>query len=125
MELKVIGEDARCGLTLDELRGFVQQTEDWPGKTWLDCYVPHENPDKPPVISAMMGIYAGENIACPRCAAPLRGEPVNHPISRVDNISHICNNCGNAEAVFNHFWPDSPLPPIDKKIQPFSGSRQR
>lgn len=118
MELKIIGEDKRCGLTLAEVRSFVSQTEDWPGETWMDGYVPHENPAKPPVVAALMGLYAGENTACPRCSAPLRGEPVMHPISRVDNVSRICNNCGNLEAVHNHFWPDKDLPPINERIVP-------
>ena len=84
--------------------------------------MPHENPAKPPVVAAMMGIYGGENIKCPRCGAPLRGQPVDHPISRVDNVSHICNRCGNLEAIYNHFWPDKPLPPVDQTIQPVGGS---
>jgi hypothetical protein len=42
-------------------------------------------------------------------------------VSRVDNITRICSSCGNLEAVFNHFWPDKPLPPVTEDINPFAG----
>jgi hypothetical protein len=119
MELRMEGEDRERGFTLAELRQFARDTEDWPGDTWLDCLIPGKNPEKPQ-MAALMGLYAAENTNCPRCAAPLRGEPVMHPLSRVDNRTRICNDCGNAEAVFNHFWPDQPIPPLTEKIQPFT-----
>jgi hypothetical protein len=118
MELKMMAEDKRCGFTMGELRRFVSETEDWPDGTWLDCYVPQENPDKPQV-APMMGIYAGENMNCPRCGTPLRGEPVMHSLSRVDNSTRICSECGNAEAIFDMLWPGRDMPPVDQRIDTY------
>jgi hypothetical protein len=60
---------------------------------------------------------------CPRCAAPLREREALNSLSRVDNTTRICNDCGNAEAMFGHFWPDKPLPPLDQKILMSTGSK--
>jgi hypothetical protein len=35
----------------------------------------------------------------------------------VDNQTEICSDCGTAEAIFNHFWPDKPLPPLTEAIE--------
>jgi hypothetical protein len=54
---------------------------------------------------------------CPRCHADLHVVLVRNSRSRVDNTTYICSDCGMAEAVFNHFWPDKPLPPLDQEIE--------
>jgi hypothetical protein len=120
MKLTTMGKKGMHGLTLDDVRAFVRETEDWPGDTYMDCYIPTEDPEKH-MVAACMGLEAAENMNCPRCGTPLKGEPVNHALSRVDNSTRICSDCGNAEAVFNHFWPDQALPPLTEKIQPFAG----
>ena len=36
---------------------------------------------------------------CPRCKREIKGEPA---ISRKDNETEICSNCGTAEALSDH-----------------------
>ena len=40
---------------------------------------------------------------CPRCERNTIDQSVWDTISRTDNISHICNNCGMDEAMEDHF----------------------
>ena len=38
-------------------------------------------------------------LICPRCDEPCRGHPA---LSRRDNKTYICSDCGNAEAMNDH-----------------------
>lgn len=53
---------------------------------------------------------------CPRCGGGVpndtrRGE---YPgaLSRLDNRTYLCSDCGTAEAMFNFAHPGEPLPPF-------------
>ena len=57
---------------------------------------------------------------CSRCGGGIpndvqRGE---YPgaLSRLDNETYICSDCGFAEAMFNFTHRGEPLPPIDQRI---------
>jgi hypothetical protein len=58
---------------------------------------------------------------CPRCrgGVPNSAQPGAYPgaLSRLDNATYICSSCGQQEALFNHFHPGEPLPPISQEIQ--------
>jgi ribosomal protein S27AE len=58
---------------------------------------------------------------CPRCGADLHPRVAMNSVSRVDNKTYICTGCGNVEALFNHFWPDKPLPPVTENMNPYAG----
>lgn len=55
---------------------------------------------------------------CPRCGTPLNMmRPALNALSRVDNQTYICPDCGTAEALWD--WKHQgrqELPPLNKKI---------
>ena len=57
--------------------------------------------------------YAGP---CPRCggAIPNDAEPGAYPgaLSRVDNLTYVCSDCGGLEALFQWFNKGEPLPNV-------------
>lgn len=53
---------------------------------------------------------------CPRCGDTLQLQAVLNAVSRVDNKTYICVDCGTAEAMFNHYFPNRELPPLDEQI---------
>jgi hypothetical protein len=55
-------------------------------------------------------------VKCPRCNGDLHIVPARNATSRLDGKTRICSDCGNEEAMFNHFYPDRPLPPIDERV---------
>lgn len=51
---------------------------------------------------------------CPRCGEPLRERLALNALSRVDNATYICSQCGTDEAMFNFKLPNQPLPPLNR-----------
>jgi len=49
---------------------------------------------------------------CPRCKSelPLRA------LSRVDNKTYICDPCGTQEALWDVYFPDKPLAPVNEPV---------
>ena len=50
---------------------------------------------------------------CPRCKV---GDIKYPALSRKDNKTHICSNCGTDEAMFNLAFPGIALPPVNEKV---------
>jgi predicted RNA-binding Zn-ribbon protein involved in translation (DUF1610 family) len=59
---------------------------------------------------------------CPRCGGdvPNNAHPGAYPgaLSRVDNATYICSECGTAEAMFQFAHRGTPLPPVDQPVNP-------
>lgn len=59
---------------------------------------------------------------CPRCGGGIpnderRGEYMG-ALSRLDNETEICSQCGQDEGMFNFAKPGEPLPPLDRPVFP-------
>ena len=54
---------------------------------------------------------------CPRCKTTMEGPVIT--LSRVDNKTRICGNCGRQEEVYNFEHPDRSLPDLNNPI-PFA-----
>lgn len=58
---------------------------------------------------------------CPRCAGPIPNAktPGQYPgaLSRKDNRTEICSECGGLEAVFNIRFPGVDLPPVNEPLR--------
>lgn len=39
-------------------------------------------------------------------------------LSRLDNHTYICSNCGRDEGLFQFMNKDQPLPPLDQTVKP-------
>lgn len=50
---------------------------------------------------------------CPRCGDEITTFPA---LSRFDNETDICSECGTREAFYNLLCPGRPLPPVDESI---------
>lgn len=50
--------------------------------------------------------------ACPRCS----GEGPCQALSRVDNKTYVCSQCGTDEAMFELLNPGVDLPPINEPV---------
>lgn len=53
---------------------------------------------------------------CPRCGDYLQAPTVLNALSRVDNSTYICNQCGFGEAMLN--MRNTELPPVDQWLMP-------
>lgn len=50
---------------------------------------------------------------CPRCKS---GDMQFPALSRKDNSTYICSNCGTDEAMFNFAYPGLALLPVTEKV---------
>jgi transposase len=55
-----------------------------------------------------------EDMSCPRCGDEITAFPA---LSRQDNKTYICSECGTKEAFFNFFHQGEPLPDLDKEVR--------
>jgi DNA-directed RNA polymerase subunit RPC12/RpoP len=55
-------------------------------------------------------------VNCPRCDGELREPQAVNALSRVDNKTYICSECGTREALFNYRHPDTLLPPVNEPV---------
>lgn len=46
------------GMTLADVRRFVEETKDMPADVWVDCRVPSDSPDHESQLAALMGLQA-------------------------------------------------------------------
>lgn len=53
---------------------------------------------------------------CPRCETDLATPMTRNALSRLDNKTHVCGECGTAEAMWNFQHPGAPLPAFDQPI---------
>ena len=51
---------------------------------------------------------------CPRCGDEITAFPA---LSRLDNETYICSECGTKEALFNFFHQGLPLPDLNKEVR--------
>lgn len=51
---------------------------------------------------------------CPRCGESLHPSTVSNALSRVDNITYICNRCGDREAMADYLGLE--LPPVTEPV---------
>jgi transposase-like protein len=58
-----------------------------------------------------MGYKKGGN--CPRCKRDYADYPA---LSRKDNKTYICSDCGVQEALFNFMSPGKPLSPVNRTV---------
>lgn len=52
---------------------------------------------------------------CPRCGG--RFKKPFAALSRLDNKTYICPDCGQNEAMYNFRYPSQPLPPFGESLQ--------
>jgi hypothetical protein len=96
LKVRVDGKP-NAGITMRDLRNFVQMTQQFGDEEWLDCHVPSEKGGMQ--IAALLSIEIEANVNCPYCGDPLDGEAVMFALSRKDNTTRICNDCGTGEAL--------------------------
>lgn len=53
---------------------------------------------------------------CPRCGVSLHPVAARNALSRVDNKTYICASCGNAEAMYDMYFPGRELPDLSEPI---------
>jgi len=56
---------------------------------------------------------------CPRCGQPLEQErPALNSLSRYDNETYICSDCGIMEGLWQFSHAGEPLPALDQSLDP-------
>lgn len=96
MKVSVNGRP-NAGLTMRDLRNFVAMTTQFGDDEWLDCHVPSDSGGMQ--LTALLSIEVEAEVLCPYCGTALEGEAVMFALSRKDNTTRICNDCGTAEAL--------------------------
>ncbi len=57
-----------------------------------------------------------DQVLCPRCGDELQTPDVRNALSRVDNATYICDDCGIGEALFDAHGVK--LPPVNEWLMP-------